>query len=122
VEVHFEPYKKITFQSYLPYENIEAFIDAIASANPPDSPFQTRLLWANGILFRFFNHSPSEAVAKEFISGHVIFDHVEFSPMKEFRSELKIANKPLATITVLDVTKHVVFNPLTAWIRDNLLK
>jgi hypothetical protein len=121
MEINFEPYQKITFKSYLKYENAETFADSIASASPPDSPSQVRLLWANGVLFRFFNFMPSEAIAKEFINGHIIFDHIEFAPMSEFKKELKLPDKAMVTITVLDSTNHVIFNPLTAWIRDNLL-
>ena len=122
MEVAFEPYKKISFQSYLAYENAEAFTNVIVCATPPMALFQTSLLWANGILFRFFNHPPTDAVVKESINGHIIFDHIEFAPMPEYKNELKVPTKPLANIIVLDVSKHVVFNPLTAWIRDNLLK
>ena len=120
MEVAFEPYKKLSFQSYLRYENAEAFANAIVLANPPGIPFQTRLFWANGILFRFFSHPPTEAVVKEQISGHIIWDHIEFASLPEFRSELKVAERPLGIVTVLDVTPHIVFGPLTAWIRDNL--
>jgi len=121
VEVAFEPYKKITFQSHLLYKSAQTFANVIALANPPGIPFQVRLFWANGILFRFFNHTPSEALSKEILNGHLIFDHIEFAPMPEYKSELKVADRPLGTLYVLDVSNHVVFQPLTAWIRDNLL-
>jgi len=122
VEVAFETYKKISFQSYIPYENAEEFINIVTEGTPQGVPFQARFFWANGILFRFFSHPPSEALAKEIISGHLIIDHIEFAPMPEYKNELKVSNRPLANIIVSDVSKHIVFNPLTAWIRDNLLK
>jgi hypothetical protein len=122
VEVAFEPYKKISFQSYLPFESLEEFTSFIACGIPPNALAQTSLFWANGILFRFFNHPPTESVVKENLNGHIIFDHIEFAPMPEYKNELKVSTRPLASIIVLDVSKHVVFNPLTAWIRDNLLK
>jgi hypothetical protein len=122
VEVAFEPYKRITFQSYLAYKSAEAYVNVIALANPPGIPFQARLFWANGVLFRFFNHPPAEALVKETIAGHLIFDHVEFAPMPEYKNELKVTDRPLGTMTVLDVSNHVVFDPLTAWIRKNLIK
>lgn len=122
MEVAFEPYKKISFQSYLPYETVEEFASLIACGIPPNAIAQTTLFWANGILFRWYNHPPVEAVVKETISGHLIFDHIEFAPMPEYKNEIKVSTRPLANIIVLDVSKHIVFNPLTAWIRDNLLK
>lgn len=122
MEVAFEPYKKVTFQSHLFYESAEEFASVLAMANPPGFPFQARLFWANGVVFRFFNHPPSEAMAKELINGHIIFDHIEFAPMPAFKNEIKVTERPLGTIGVLDVSKHVVFGPLTAWVRQNLLK
>jgi len=122
MEVAFEPYKKISFQSYLPYETVEEFASFIACGIPPNAIAQTTLFWANGILFRWYNHPPVEALVKENISGHLIFDHIEFAPMPEYKNEIKVTTRPLANIIVLDVSKHIVFNPLTAWIRDNLLK
>jgi len=120
MEIAFEPYKKVSFNSHLKYESAEEFVSVIALSNPPGVPVQARLFWANGILFRFFNHTPSEALAKEIINGHWIFDHIEFAPMSEYKNELKVAERPLVMINVLNVSKHAVFDPLTQWIRDNL--
>jgi len=72
MEVAFEPYKKISFQSYLPYESVEEFANFIACGIPPNAIAQTRLFWANGVLFRWFNHPPAEAVVKETLNGHLI--------------------------------------------------
>jgi hypothetical protein len=122
MEVAFEPYKKLSFQSYLPFESLEEFTNFIACEIPPNAIAQTRLFWANGVLFRWSNHPIAEAIVKEIINGHLIIDHIEFAPMPEYKNELKVATRPLANIIVLNVSKHIVFNPLTAWIRDNLLK
>jgi hypothetical protein len=122
MEVEFEPYKRITFQSHLCYETAEEFVKVIALPNPQGIPFMARLFWANGILFRFFNHFPSEALSKEILAGHLIFDHIEFAPMPTFERELKAPERPLGIIDVLDVSKHAVFDPLTTWIAHNLIK
>jgi hypothetical protein len=122
MEVEFKPYNKLSFQSYLPYDSVEAFIEVIASANPAGVPFQVRFFWANGVLFRFFNHPRSEALAKEIINGHMIFDHIEYAPMPKYEKEIKMPQRPMGNVVVLDVSKHNIFAPLTAWIRDNLIK
>ena len=122
LEIAFEPYKKISFQSYLPYNETEELVTVITQGAPDGIPFQTQLYWANGVLFRFFNHPPCDAVTKEALNGHIIWDHIEFAPMLQYKRELKQASKPLGTIIVLNVSNHVVFDPLTAWIRDNLIK
>lgn len=122
MEIAFEPYKKISFQSYLCYENPEALLSVIGNANAQDIQIQLKFLWANGIVFRFFNHNPSEALSKEILSGHMIFEHIEFAPMAEFKNRLKVPDKPLVNINVIDVQKHAVFGPLSAWIHENLVK
>jgi len=122
MEIAFEPYKKVSFKSYLMYESSEAFTNVIARAIPAGAPVQAKLFWANGVLFRFFNFNPSEIEAKERISGHVIFDHVEFAPMPEYKNQLQVAERPLVAMYVLNVSNHVIFDPFTEWIRDNLIK
>jgi hypothetical protein len=122
MQIAFEPYQKVTFQSYLKYDSAQEFANVIGLSSPPGVPAQGKLYWANGVLFRFYNHNPSEALSKEWLSGHVIFDHIEFAPMPTFTNEIKIANRPLITIFVINVTKHVVFDPLTAYIKENFLK
>lgn len=122
MEVAYKPYNKVSFQSCLPYESVEAFIGVYSFTNPPGIPFQAKFFWANGILFRFFNHPPSEALAKEIVNGHIIFDHIEFAPMAEYKKELKIPERPMGNIIVLNVSTHTIFDPLTAWIHKNMLK
>lgn len=122
MEVAFEPYKKVSFQSYLMYESSEAFANVIALSSPPGIPGQARLFWANGVLFRFFSHPASEALIKERVNGHVIWDHIEFAPMPKYSNVLQAAERPLITINVLNVSNHIVFGPLTEWIRHNLIE
>jgi hypothetical protein len=121
MEVKFEPYKSMVFKSYLPFDSAASLIESIVDVNTPGTPIHIRLLWANGILIRFYNQAKSEALSKEYLSGNVIFDHIEFAPMKEYIKNPRLENRPMITVDVLDVSKHTVFNPLTAWIRDNLL-
>jgi hypothetical protein len=122
MEVAFEPYKKVSFQSYFKYESSEAFAHVIALSNPPGIPVQRRLFWANGVLFRFFSHPPSEALSREIVNGHLIWDHVEFAPMPAYKNVLKVVERPLVMINVLNVSDHVIFGPVSKWIYDNLIK
>jgi len=122
MEIVFEPYKTLSFNSYFKYENPQAFVDVISTANPPDAPFQLKFFWANGVLFRVFNHPPTEALAKEVLSGHMKIDHIEFAPMPQFLNQLDIPNRPLGKINIINVTNHIIFEPLTAFVRDNFLQ
>jgi hypothetical protein len=121
MEVDFVPYKKTSFNSYLKYESSQGFVEVLANANPPDFPFQAKFYWANGVLFRVFSHAPTEANAKEMMSGHLILDHIEFTSMPQYVSLLDIPGRPLGRVNVINVTNHTIFDPLSAWIRDNLL-
>lgn len=122
MEVTFEPYKKVTFKSHLAFDSAEDFIHAIVSGTTPlGMQLQLRLFWANGIVFRFFNHPPSEALSKEQLSGNLIFDHIEFAPMPTYKNQLTSEENTDVKISVFDVTKHVVFAPLSKWIQENLL-
>lgn len=103
------------------YESPDAFANVLAVSTPPGIPGRTRLFWANGVLFRFFPLLPSEVMAREIVNGHLIWDHIEFAPMPEYRNLLQVAERPLLTINVLNVSNHIVFRPVTEWIRDNLI-
>ena len=122
MEVGFEPYKKLSFNSHLMYESAEAFTNVIALSHPPGVPGIARMFWANGVLFRFFNHPPSEESAKKIINGHLIWDHIEYAPMPEYKRMLQIKERPLVTINVLDVSNHTLFGPASKWIFDNLIE
>ena len=122
MEVTFEPYKKLSFNSHMIFENAQELANVIAFAYPNGVPFQVRLFWANGIVFRFFCHPPTEALAKEILEGHLVWDHIELASMPEYKNELKVPERPLGNITTLDVSRHAIFAPLTAWVRDNLIE
>jgi hypothetical protein len=122
MEIAFEPYKKVTFQSHLKFDSVDSFVQTIVSGTTSmGMQIQVRLFWGNGVLFRFYNHIASEALSKEMLDGHVIFDHIEFSPMPTFRNLLQSPDNPDIKIAVLDISRHVVFGPLTSWIHENLL-
>jgi len=42
--------------------------------------------------------------------------------MRDFKQNLTVEERPLVSISVLDVTKHIVFGPVTQWIHDNLVE
>lgn len=81
-----------------------------------------RLFWANGVVFRFFSHQPSEALATEVLSGHLMWDHIEFAPMPTYVNELKVAERPLVTICLQDVTKHAILEQVAKWIGEKLIE
>jgi hypothetical protein len=123
MEIEFDPYKKLLFRSHISYENHEALVEAICMGTPAGIPGRATLFWGNGVLFRFFAFPPSEAISKEYVSGNLIWDHIEFAPMPTYVKEIQgPRNRSMFTVYVLDVSRHTTFGPLTKWIRDNLLK
>jgi hypothetical protein len=123
MQVEFEPYKKVTFQSHLAFDSADSLVQNIVSGTTPmGMQLQLRLFWGNGVLFRFFNHPPSEALSKELLDGHIIFDHIEYAPMPTYKNQLLSPDNPDVKINVVDISKHVVFGPLSNWINENLVK
>jgi hypothetical protein len=121
LEVSFEPYEKVSFKSCQQYESPEEMIKRLVATVPAGVPAQSSLRWANGVLFSFANFQASDSLVKEFIAGHLLWDHVDFAPMAKYVPEIPVKDKPMVQINVVDVSTHSLFEPFTRWIRDNLL-
>lgn len=122
MDVAFEPWEKVSFKSHMSYSSSEAFVNAITMASPAGIPGRLSLYWANGILFRYFPLAPSEPIAKEYLKGHLIWDHIEFAPMPTYTREIQTSERPLITVYVHDVTNHIVLGSVTKWINENLIE
>lgn len=122
MEIAFEPYRKLSFRSYLQFDSPEALVRAITLNIAPGIPAHASLRWANGVVFSVANFQPADSVVKEYVAGHLLWDHIDFASMPQYQSEIRIPEKPLVTVNVLSLTGHTIFDPLTEWIRDNLLR
>lgn len=122
MEMAFEPYKKVSFKSYLQYDNPEEMVNTLTISIPPGVPAQYILKWANGILFQFATFKPADSLIKEYIAGHLLWDHIDFAPMPQYTPEIQVPSKPMVAITVIDLSHHSLFVSVTEWIRENLLK
>lgn len=119
MDVVLEPYERITIRSYLKYESPEAFANAITLSIGRGVPGRLGgLFWARGVIFKHYPYSPSDSINKEYLNGHLPIDHVEFAPMSELRSEIRIGE---VIVTVMDVSNHQTLGALADWITDNLL-
>jgi hypothetical protein len=122
MEFTLAPYTRVSIRSYLEHESPEQLATALAKAVPPNVPSQTVLRWANGVLFAATNFLPTDSVSKEYLAGHLLWDHVDFAIMPEFRDVIQLPEKPLFTIGVIDLSKHSLFGPFADWIRNNLTR
>jgi len=122
MEIGFDPYKKLSFKSYIQYDTPEVFVKILTVAVPQGVPAQTTLHWSNGVLFRFANFQPTDSIVKEYVAGHLLWDHLEFAPMPQYAKQIKLPDNPLVTINVLNVSNHTLFGPLGKWICENLMK
>ncbi len=122
MEFVFEPYQKITIRSYLEYGSPEDFVTALTISTPEGVPAQGGLNWANGILFRFYPLAPSESISREYVGGHLLWDHVEFALMPKYVKEVKVPSRPLITFGILDVSNHVLLGPFAEWVARTLAK
>lgn len=121
MEFAFEPYQKVTIRSYAQYESPEDFVSTIFITTPEGVQSRTSLNWAHGILFRFFPFAPTESMSKEYVEGHLWWDHLEFAPMPTYRREIQVPGKPLSLVGVIDVSRHALLGPFAQWASRNLL-
>jgi hypothetical protein len=122
LEVSYEPYSKISFRSYLKFKTPEDLARALTVQISPSVPASGTLRWANGILFNVNAFQPTDSAVKEYLSGTLNFDHLDFAVMQNYASDIKLPEKPLIVFGVINLTGHTLFDPLTKWIRSNLLK
>ena len=122
MEIAEEPYKKLAFRSYLEYDTAEQLISMMAVTIPTGVPAQAALRWANGVLFAIGQFQQTDAISKQFMDGTLIWDHIDFASMPEYRPDLPVPGKPMITINVLNVSEHTIYGPLSDWIKQNLAK
>lgn len=116
MEIKFSPWKKLEVRSYMLYGTVDEFVNMITSSVPAGIPGTVTVPWADGILFR---HTPlasqSEAMAREYLRGSLVWDHVDFAVMPKYVSEIRPAGKGLLTISVVDVSTHTLFGQFAKW-------
>ena len=120
MQIAHEPYKKLSFRSYLEYDTPEELLDTMLMSVPPDLTARVALRWANGVLLAVGQFQQSDIVSKEFMEGHLIWDHIDFALMPQYRRTLVLAERPLIVINVLDLSQHSIYAPLAEWLKENL--
>lgn len=119
-KVSFEPYQRITIRSHMRYASPQSFADALTlSLARGIGGRGGNLFWASGVMFRHYPYASSDAVSKEYLTGHLPIDHVEFAPMPIYINEIRSGE---IIVTILDVSDHTVLGSIGKWIADNLLK
>lgn len=114
------PYKEVTVRSYMRYKNANELARSMTAPIPRGQVNKIgNLFWANGILFRHFTFPSSDSLTKEYMSGHLPIDHIEYAPMPQFQHEVRGDD---IAVTLIDVTNHILFNELTKWIKTKLEK
>jgi len=122
VDIIFEPYRKIVLKSYSKM-TLESFLSSIDSVNDPaQKGFAGYVSWANGILFSVFLTPPSEnLLGQQYVDGTLYVDNLMFAPMNEYKKTLNVRKDGSLIITVYNEEESTLYNPLTKWVRDNLL-
>jgi len=118
-EFSIEPYRKVSVKSYMRYESADAWAKVLTQSLRGMGGRIGNYFWANGIMFKHANYAASDNVTKQYLDGHLPLDHIEYAPMPEFRSEIRIDD---AVVTVVDVSANTLFRELTKWIKETLEK
>ena len=121
LEIIHEPYKKIIYRTHLQFDSPEDLASSIALAVPASVPAQATLRWANGILLSVAPFVQTDSVAKEYIAGNLLWDHIDFALMERYRKVVALPDKPMVTISVLDVSNHPIYGPFCEWVKNNLV-
>ena len=115
-----EPYTKVTVRSFMRYENADQYARAMTLNIPRGMGGRAgNLFWANGVVFKHANFSPTESLTKQYLLRHLPIDHLEYAPMPNYQPEI---NTEGITVTIIDVTNHTLFNSLTKWIKEKIEK
>src|SRR6266566_588321 len=117
MEISFEPYKKLSFRSYLEHNSPEDLARSVATAVPAGVPASTTLRWSNDVLFSAIAFQATDSVTKEYVAGHVLYDHIDFAVMPKYQKEIKIPEKPMVVLNVQNLSEHPLFGSLGDWIK-----
>lgn len=116
-----EPYRKVTIRTIQNFDTPEAFFESLAGPVPPGAKARFGpVLWANGVVFMFAGYTPSDALSREHLSGHLPWDNLDFAPLSKFQKEVKVDGREIV-IFLKDVSKHSLFGPLTKWLSSEFL-
>ena len=122
MEISFEPYNKISFKSYLEHDSPEDLARIVALTVPVGVPAHSTFRWANGVLFSVAAFQATDSITKEYLAGHLLWDHIDFALMPTYEKEIKLPDKPLVTLNVLNLSEHPLFGAVGKWIKENLAK
>ena len=122
MEISVEPYKKLSFRTYLEYSSPEDLARTLVMSIPPGVPASTTLRWSNGVLLAIASFQPTDSITKENIAGHMLYDHIDFALMPNYQKEIKVPEKEMVVLNVLDLSEHPLFGYLGQWIKQNLSK
>jgi hypothetical protein len=122
MEISLEPYKKLTFRTYFEYNTPQDLARSLAMQIPVGIPASTTLRWSNGVLFAVANYQPTDSITKENIAGHVLYDHIDFAVMQEYQNEIKLPEREMVVLNILNLSEHPLFGELGHWIKQNLAK
>ncbi|MGP8078732.1 MAG: hypothetical protein ACLQC7_08195 [Thermoplasmata archaeon] len=116
-----EPYKRVSIRTIQNLGSAEKFFEGLAGPVPPGAKARIGpVFWANGLIFGFSPYAPSEAVSREYLSGHLPWDNLDFASLPTFEPEVKLDGRDI-TFVLKDVSKHSLFGPLTEWIGSEFL-
>jgi len=120
MKVEFSPWKKLEIRAYIRLPGSDEFANHVAAPTPAAMTVgSTTVLWADGIVFRHVPlNSPTEAIANEYLQGHIVWDNIEFAPMPKYVSELKAATRPSLTISVINVSSNYLFADVAKWAKS----
>jgi len=113
-----EPYRKLVIRTYLKYDSPEKMAKELAKG--ATGPIPIVLRWDDGVLFYFWSYPVTDFVSQKLVEGILIWDHLDFALMKEFKDKIDVEGSP-AQVVVRDVRGHPLFDQLARFVKEQLV-
>ena len=116
MKIVYEPYSELVIKEYTYYPKPEALAATLAHCIQIGQP--AVILWCEGVAFVPMALPPdTEAVAKEYLAGRIIWSSVIFTLMPNYQQTLKVG---VIEVPVVDITPNETLRQAALWLKEQI--
>lgn len=116
VKISYEPFSEVVIKEYTYYPKPEALAATLAHCIQIGSP--AVILWCEGVAFIPMPIPlDTESVAKEYLSGRIIWSSVLFTLMPNYQQTIKGG---VVEIPVVDITPNETLRQVALWLKEQV--
>jgi len=118
VKISYEPFTEVVIKEYTYYPKPEALAATLAHCVQIGSP--AVILWCEGVAFIPMALPPdTETVAKEYLSGRIIWSSVLFTLMPNYQQTIKAG---VMEVPIVDITPNETLRQVALWLKELVSK